>query len=309
MKLHVEALNLRHLRAWLTVVEEGSVTAGAARLGVSQPGLSQQIIALEEYFGSKLLERLPHGVQPTSLGRALLPDAQATLALASRLARNARSITGLETGVLEIATLTTLVDAIMTEPIRRWQEEYPGIAIHIKEFPLQQALTESVAMGLGDLAIGVRPPKWSGPVAMLGWEQFVAVLPPNDPLAGTTDAIELATLADRRWITFAPSNGLSDFVTYACALAGFVPEKAVETSQVNFAINLAAAGLGVALVPAANVTGDIEAITLPLKPPVVWELAAYTRSAFSPPAEAFIGFLTERPWLSRPDDAIVLPGR
>ena len=66
VKPHVKALNLRHLRAWLTVVEEGSVTAGAEKLGVSQPGISQQIRSLEDYFGSKLLERLQHGVSPTT---------------------------------------------------------------------------------------------------------------------------------------------------------------------------------------------------------------------------------------------------
>src|SRR5690349_5303975 len=48
---HVEALNLRHLRAWITVVDEGTVSGGARKLGVSQPALSQQLRALEEFFG------------------------------------------------------------------------------------------------------------------------------------------------------------------------------------------------------------------------------------------------------------------
>lgn len=306
--LHVEALNLRHLRAWLTVVEEGSVTSGAEKLNVSQPGLSQQIKALEEYLGGSLLERLPHGVQPTALGRALLSDARAALAAGTRLAHKARSITGLEIGTLEIATLPSLVDPLMIDPIRRWQQKHPGVAIHIKEYPQQAEMTEAVAMGVGDLAIGVRPPKWTGPVITLGWEQFVVVLPPNDPLAGSTEAVALSDLADRDWILYEPSNGLADYVSHACALAGFVPNERVMISQVEVAVHLATAGLGAVLVPAANVPEELTQSALPLDPPVVWELAAYTRSTISPPAAAFLNFLSDREWLSLPPDAIILPG-
>jgi DNA-binding transcriptional LysR family regulator len=229
--LHVEAINLRHLLAWVTVVEEGSVTAGARKLGISQPALSQQLRALEDFFGSELLERLHRGVQPTQIGRALMGDARATLAAATRLARQAKSIAGLEAGVLEIATLPTLVDAIMIEPIRQWQAEYSQVIIRIKEYAQQSAMTESVAMGEADLAIGVRPPRWKGPVVSLGWEQFVVVLPPDDPLAGSTAPIALAELSDRDWILYEPSNGLADYVSAACALAGFRPIEVVFRRQ------------------------------------------------------------------------------
>lgn len=307
-KLHVEAMNLRHLRAWVTVVEEGSVTAGSRRLGISQPALSQQIRALEDFFGSELLERLHRGVQPTQLGRALLGDARATLAAATRLARQARSIAGLELGLLEIAALPTLVDAIMIEPIRRWQARYPGVAIHIREFALQSSMTESVAMGEGDLAIGVRPPRWSGPIVSLGWEQFVVVLQPDDPFAGSAEPVALSELAERRWVLYEPSNGLADYVDAACALSGFRPREAVRTSQVQVAVHLATAGLGAVLVPSQNVPAEFASTARPLDPPIMWELTAFSRSVLSPPAAAFIELLKDREWLSSDPSAVVLPG-
>ena len=116
---NTDLVNLRHLRAWLAVVEEGSVTAGARRLLISQPALSQQLRALERFFGGELLERLPRGVQPTPLGRALIDDARATLIAAARLIRRAHTIAGFEAGILEVATLPSLVDATLLEPIRR----------------------------------------------------------------------------------------------------------------------------------------------------------------------------------------------
>lgn len=301
------AVNLRHLRAWVTVVDEGSVTAGARRLGVSQPALSQQLRALEEFFGSRLLERLRRGVQPTPLGRALLGDARGALAAADRLTRQAKTIAGFDVGVLEVATLPTLVDSMLIDPLRRWQEEHPKVAIQLHEFAHRTTMNESVAMGIGDLAIGVRPPNWSGPVVSLGWEQFLVVLPPSDPLAGG-GPVALRELADRNWILYEPSQGLSDYVATACALAGFRPRKAVLTSQVQAAVRLAAAGLGAVLVPSANVPEELNHTARALDPPVAWELTVFARSALSAPAAAFVELLSRGPMPSLPAHAVVLPG-
>lgn len=302
-----ELLNLRLLRAWLTIVEEGSVTAAARRLSVSQPALSQQLRTLEDQFGSPLVERLPRGVQATPLGRELLNDARATLAAATRLTRQARSITRLEAGVLEIATLPSLVDATLLEPIRRWHREHGDVAIRLLEFPQQTVMTESVAMGVGDMAVGVRPQRWSGPVVPLGWEQFVVLLPPGDPLADSAEPVRLSELRDRSWVLYERANGLSDYVLAACADAGFRPREAVSTSQVQAAARLALSGLGPVLVPSDNVPSELAHAARPLNPPVVWELTAFTRSAFSPSAEAFVEMLRDRTWLQRPKNAIELP--
>ena len=305
---HVEALNLRHLRAWITVVDEGTVSGGARKLGVSQPALSQQLRALEEFFGDKLLERFSKGVKPTPLGRALMRDARTTLAAATNLVRHARSAAGLEVGVLELATLPTLVEAMLLEPIRKWQAEYPDLAIQIKEFALQATMIEAVAMGEGDMAIGVHPPRWPGKVVKLGWEQFVAVLPPDDPVAKSGKSIPLRALADRNWILYDPSNGLADYVAAACATAGFRPRMSVLTSQVHVAIDLAATGLGVALVPSMNVPARLLSITRQLREPIAWQLAAFARAEFSPPAAQFVKILKARPWPSMPPRAMILPG-
>ncbi|MEA2330901.1 MAG: hypothetical protein QOH58_1039 [Thermoleophilaceae bacterium] len=301
-------VNLRHLGSWLIVVEEGSVTAAARRLSISQPALSQQIRALERQIGGPLLERLPRGVQPTPLGRALVHDARATLTSAARLRRHARSIASLEGGILEIATLPSLVDATLLEPIRRWHREHAETAIRLREFPLARSMAESVAMGVGDVAIGVRPARWSGPVVSLGWEQFVVLLPPGDPLTEGGGPVDLALLADRNWVLYEPANGLADYVAAACAHAGFRPREAVSTSQVQAAVHLALAGLGPVLVPSDSVPAEFSDAARPLSKPVVWELTAYTRTMLSPAAAAFVELLRDREWLTRPKHATVLSG-
>ena len=180
------------------------------------------------------------------------------------------------------------------------------MAIRLHEFPLQSLMIEEVAMGVGDLAIGVRPPRWSGPVISLGWEQFVVVLPPGDSLAGSRDSVSLVELADRSWVLYEPSNGLSSYVTAACTHAGFRPREAVSTSQVQAAVHLAIAGIGPVLVPSDNVPAEFAAAARPLDPPIGWELAAFARTALSPPATAFVEMMLEHQRLSKPPNAIVL---
>lgn len=301
-------VNLRHLRAWVTVVEEGSVTAAARRLSISQPALSQQIRALERFFRADLLERLHRGVQPTPLGRALLDNARATLVAAGRLAREAQAVAGFEAGILEVATLPSLVNATLLEPIRRWHREFKDVAICLREFPLQSLMVRDVAMGVADVAIGVRPQEWSGVVVPLGWEQFFVLLPPGDPLDVGRGAVALADLADRQWVLYEPANGLADYVATAFAHAGFRPHEAVSTSQVQAAVDLAIAAVGPVLVPSDNVPAELAHAARPLEPPVAWELAAFARTSLSPPAEAFVELLRDRDWLQRPPGAVVLTG-
>jgi DNA-binding transcriptional LysR family regulator len=118
--------------------------------------------------------------------------------------------------------------------------------------------------------------------------------------------VRLEGLADRQWVLFEPHHGLLDLVLAACAHAGFEPGSAVETSQVEAAARLAAAGLGPAIVPANAVPSGLDAAVLALDPPVGYELAAYAPAPFTPLVAEYLAVLRARPLPVRPPDAVVV---
>jgi DNA-binding transcriptional LysR family regulator len=295
-------VNLRQITYLLAVVEEGSFTRAAQRLAVAQPSLSQQVLALERELGGPLLERLPGGVQLTAAGRAFLPEARAAAAHAARAGEAARAVLGAPGRELEIATVTSLAVGLLPRALQSWHRRHAETAVRLLEFPHRQSLYDAVRGGLGDLGIGPRPAGWSGPVEPLGWEEFVIVLPSTDELARRDgNEVALEDLSERDWVLFDPDHGLHELTQRACAKAGFVPRAAVRTGQVAAAAQFAAAGLGPTLIGAHAVPAGLGAALLHVRPRLVREVAAFTRTTWSPSAEEFLKDLGELPLRERPE--------
>jgi DNA-binding transcriptional LysR family regulator len=299
-------MNLRQLHYLLAIADEGSFTRAAEQLLVAQPSLSQQIKSLEQELGGPLLERLPTGVRLTAAGKAFLPEARAAVTHADRAKRNARSALGLQAGELEVATVTSVAFGVLPAAFERWRERYPGTTITLREYAHRRALDEAVRLGVGEIAVGPRPPQWHGPVIALGWEEFVAVLPASDPLARSRRPLALAELAERDWVLFGPHHGLSELIVQTCAQAGFAPRRTVQTGQVAAAGHLAAAGLGVTIIPSNVVPAGLNAAIRRLKPPLARQLVAFTRQDWSPLAAAFLEVLQAQAWQRRPRSATVV---
>ena len=138
------------------------------------------------------------------------------------------------------------------------------------------------------------------------WEEFVAVLPASDPLAVSKRSVRLEQLAERDWVLFGPQHGLSELILETCARAGFAPRRTVQTGQVAAAGHLAAAGLGVTIIPNNVVPVGLNAAVRSLKPPLARELVAFTRRDWSPLAAAFLDVLQAQAWQRRPASATVV---
>jgi DNA-binding transcriptional LysR family regulator len=118
--------------------------------------------------------------------------------------------------------------------------------------------------------------------------------------------VSLEALAERDWVLFGPDHGLSELILEVCARAGFTPRRTVQTGQVAAAAHLAAAGLGVTIVPDNVVPDGLNAAVRRLRSPPVRQLVAFTRQDWSPVAQAFLDVLQAQPWRRRPRSATVV---
>jgi DNA-binding transcriptional LysR family regulator len=298
-------VNLRQLQYFVAVVEEGNFTRAAQRLYVAQPSLSKQLAALEAELGAPLIERLPRAIRLTPSGRAFLPDARAAILSAERARRSARMAHGLEAGELEIATVLSIAIGLLPDSIRALRAKHPGVLVDLREYLRKEMLEDDIRAGVSDMAVGPMPRAWDGRVAPLGWEEFVILLPDGDPMLRVTGKLDLSDLADRRWVLPTPSAGMAPLIAGVCRDAGFAPEPAVQSSQVEAIARFAACGLGPAMLPSNVIPPDLQPLTRRLRRPLARELAAYTRSNWSPLAAAFVEALSETPWPRRPPNAYV----
>jgi DNA-binding transcriptional LysR family regulator len=298
-------MNFRQLECFVAVVDEGSFTRAARRVGITQPSLSQHIKALELELEGALLDRLPRGVSLTPAGRSLLPEARTAVRALERGRQGARSALALELGELEIATVLSMAVGYLPRHIGVWHGRHPNVSIRLHEFRHRTLLEDAVEQGVADFAVGPQPVRaWDGPLETVAWEEFVIVVARSDELAGRR-TVRLEELRDREWVLYHPDHGLAGIVEEVCGRAGFRPRGAVQISQAEGAVRLAAAGLGLALVPDNIVLPAADCAVLRLTPRLIRNIAVYARTDWSPTAAAFVDVLrSDAP--QRPSEAVAI---
>ncbi|ONF96844.1 LysR family transcriptional regulator [Sphingomonas jeddahensis] len=245
-------MELRHLRYALAIAEERHFTRAAARLGIGQPPLSQQIKLLEQELGVQLFHRQTRGVELTDAGEAFMPLAQAAVAAAEQAVQAARRAARGEIGALTIGfTSSASFNPLVPRIIGRFRERHPDLTIRLVE---QTTIRLLEAMGEGSVDVAFLRPALGDTDGLvtrrLPDEDLWVALPARHRLAGNA-SIELVDLAGDPFILYPRSNGrlLYDSIIAACRNAGFSPRIAQEAPQMASTVNLVAAGVGVALVP------------------------------------------------------------
>lgn len=248
-------MELRHLRYFVTVAEEGHVTRAAERLGIQQPPLSQQIQALERELDAQLFRRKPRGVELTPAGRALYDEARVILARADEaVAATKRAAQG-EAGRIGLGfTSSASFHPFVPRAIRAFRDAHPLVALALEE----SGTTELVAALRSNQidAAFVRSPVGESDdlfVRPLFDEAMVAALPSGHALSGASGDLPLAALAGETFILYRRpvGPGLHDAIIAACDRAGFSPKIGQEAPRMLSTLSLVAAGLGVTVVPAS----------------------------------------------------------
>ena len=250
-------MELRHLRYFVAVAEEGHVTRAAERLGIQQPPLSQQIRALETELEVQLFRRKPRGVELTQAGEALLGEARGILDRVEHATAATRRTARGEAGRIGLGfTSSASFHPLVPRAIRAFREAHPLVALSLEEAGTAE-LVEGLSAERIDAAF-VRSP--IGPAAELTVhsvleEEMVAALPAGHRLAGNAAAsrMPLADLAAETFILYRRplGPGLYDAIIAACQRAGYSPQIGQEAPRMLSTLSLVAAGLGVTLIPAS----------------------------------------------------------
>lgn len=262
-------MELRHLRYFIAVAEEGHVTRAAERLGMQQPPLSQQIRALERELDVQLFRRKPRGVELTDAGRALLSDARAILAhIDHAFATTRRTARGEQGRVAVGFTSSAPFHPFVPRVIRAFREAFPLVSLTLAESGTTE-LIEDLRAERVDAAFIRTPVADPAGLAVdpLLEEAMLVALPSQHALASSAGAeatgIALRRLGSETFIVYRrPSGpGLYDAIIAACHAAGFSPLIGQEAPRIVSTLNLVAVGLGISLVPASLQRMRLDGVT------------------------------------------------
>ena len=246
-------LELRHLRSFVAVAEEGSFTRAAARLRIAQPPLSRQIQQLEAELGVVLIERGSRPARLTDAGRVLFEQAVQVLDRAAGMRVIARRMAQARGGRFGIGFVASTFYGHLPAILRDFRAARPGTEITVLELT---SLEQIAALKEGRIDVGFGRIPFDDPAIdrlLLRNEALAAALPAGHPALAQPGPLHLEDLLADPLIVYpvSPRPSYADQVLALFRGRGLRPASLLEVRELQTALGLVAAGLGLCLVPAA----------------------------------------------------------
>lgn len=243
---------LAQLRTFVTIAECKHFGTAATKLSISQPSLSQALVALETGLGVQLIERSTRKVIVTPAGEKLLPFAKSTLDAAESFLSHAKGANGSLTGPLTVGIIPTAAPYILPSMLSIVDEEYPDLEPHIVEDQTKHLLA-LLRDGAIDVAMMALPSEAPGMKEIpLYDEDFIVVTASDHPFAGRQD-LELSALEDLDLLLLDDGHCLHDQIVDLCRRGDINPISSTtavtRASSLTTVMQLVVAGLGSTLVP------------------------------------------------------------
>jgi DNA-binding transcriptional LysR family regulator len=241
-------MELRQLEYLVAVTDERNFTRAAEKLLVSQPGVSAQIRRLERELGQELLDRSGRSVRLTEVGEAVLPHARAALAAVEATRLAVSELTGLLRGRAAIGTVTSH-NVDLPGLLASFHRDHPLVEITLSEASTDQLLDDLRAGHLDAAIVSVGAAIPAGTDFQVIVDQPIVAAVSHDHELAAHDKIPLGMLRGRPLISLPRGTGLRARLDEACAAEGFAPHVAFEASAPEVLADLAAHGLGAAILP------------------------------------------------------------
>ncbi|WP_250028761.1 LysR family transcriptional regulator [Paractinoplanes maris] len=287
-------MELRQLEYFVTVAEEANFTRAAERVRISQSGVSSQVKALEHELGAVLFDRSARTARLTEAGVEALPYAKAALDAVADLRQAVDEVRGLVRGQLTVGMVTGCEVKPLFAALAAFRREHPAIGLDLIEDHSDQ-LVAGVRVSTVDIAlVGVAgsPPEHLESQVIVR-EGLVALAPAGSEIA-RLDRIQLAELTAHPLVTLPEGTGIRTVLDDSCLAAGLFPDVALVASAPGAVAELAARGLGLAVLSESMATAfpslkaiPIEGLSIPALLTLVW------RPRLSPAVAALLPHLRQ----------------
>lgn len=250
-------VDFRKLYSFVKIVDAGSISRAAGILNTAQPALSQQLAALEQYFGEQLLIRSNSGVSPTQAGLVLYRHAHFILKHLEQVSLDVgRAATDLA-GHVSVGLATYSTTSVLSLPIiQEVQRQHPGITLYIND-SFGQILSELVMSGRMDMAMiyASQPIKGTQLTPLFSEELFFVTPEDFRQIGSPEEPLELRLLADVRLVLPGRDHFLRKLIDQAFARAHVEPKVVAEIDSVGALAAAVEAGIGASILPMSVARG------------------------------------------------------
>jgi LysR family transcriptional regulator, salicylic acid-responsive activator of bsdBCD len=250
-------MDIRHLKYFIAIAEEGKILKAAERLNISQPPLSKQLMLLEEELGVKLFNRINQRLVITNEGKLFYQRAKKILQMVEGTVEEFKELSEGIRGTLSIGSIPTLGATLLPKRIRDFQQQHPNVQFQVYEGDPNR-IKELVANRIVELGI-VRHPinDQLFDMIQLPEEPIVAAMSEKWKIGENRDYITLAELEGKPLMCIITPKGtsaynhtsVSDRVLAACLQNGFEAKIIGESSAITPLLNWAHYDIGIAIVP------------------------------------------------------------
>ena len=243
-------IELRHLHYFLAVADEQHFGRAAARLGIAQPPLSQQMQRLEATLGVALFDRSQRRATLTAAGRALAARAPAVLEASAALRTDVRQAALGKTGVLRVGVGASAMLGILPEMIARFRARYPAVVVQLDD-ATSKPHAERVGQRLIDVALLREVAPLPGLRTVIVREERLLVVLPGAHRFARRRTLRLADLSDEPFVLFPreASPSFYDALHAGCARAGYTPRIVEQATEWPTVAGMVAAGTGITVAP------------------------------------------------------------
>lgn len=272
-------LDTRQLEAFVAVISIGSMTGAAKALGKSQPVITRLIQDLEQELGFSVLHRNGPRIAPTEQGVAFFTQAELFLSGLRTISERARNIEAAHARPVELASIPAIAASIVPMALQDLPADQFPHHVHVQS-TASENVVQAVVARTADVGIASLPLDNPGvDVHWVGEVPCVAVIASHDPLA-CAGILKPEHLQGRRLIASANPYRLRMRIDKALAEQAIEPAGVIDSNATYVSLSLARAGLGVAIVESATISGlpiqGISVLPLAFHIPFYWGVITAT---------------------------------